>query len=122
MWGGVLMVAGYATGAPYERNQKTLREVQDGCGGMLPSLQNFRANQKYSEAHAYHLSMCSYADRRRGCPGRGRHRRHSHVGFAFQYEGSGTTNEVLCKVAQVSQENMHLPIQNRGKPNRKMPR
>jgi hypothetical protein len=88
MWGGVLMVAGYATGTLYERNQKTLREMQDGCGEVLASLQNFLANQKYSEARLPLVDV-RYADRRRGCPGRGRHRRHSQGGFAFQYEGSG---------------------------------
>src|ERR1700758_443347 len=29
LWGGVLMVAGYATGTLYERNQKTLREMEE---------------------------------------------------------------------------------------------
>jgi HD-GYP domain-containing protein (c-di-GMP phosphodiesterase class II) len=32
--------------------------MQDDCQGMLVSLQNFLANQKYSEAHAYRLSIC----------------------------------------------------------------
>src|SRR5579863_5570195 len=59
LWGGVLMVAGYATGTLYERNQKTLREMEDGYDGMLTILQNFLANQKYSEAHAYRISMCA---------------------------------------------------------------
>src|ERR1700692_2663337 len=49
LWGGVLMVAGYATGTLYERNQKTLREMEDGYDGMLSILQKFFANQKYSE-------------------------------------------------------------------------
>jgi len=53
LWGGVLMVAGYVTGTLYERNQKTLREMEGGYDGMLSILQNFLANQKYSDAHAY---------------------------------------------------------------------
>src|SRR5438552_14699715 len=59
LWGGVLMVAGYSTGTLYERNQKTLREMEDGYDGMLVILQNFLANQKHSEAPAYRISMCA---------------------------------------------------------------
>src|SRR5271167_3051014 len=59
LWGGVLMIAGYATGTLYERNQKTLRDMEEGYDGMLVILQNFLANQKYSEAHAYRISMCA---------------------------------------------------------------
>ena len=59
LWGGVLMVAGYVTGTLYERNQRTLREMEDGYDGMLSILQNFLANQKYSAAHAYRISMCA---------------------------------------------------------------
>lgn len=56
VWGGVLMVAGYATGTLYERNQKTLPEREEGYDVMLVILQNFLANQKYSESHAYRIS------------------------------------------------------------------
>jgi hypothetical protein len=59
LWGGVLMVAGYVTGTLYERNQKALREMEDGYDGMLTILQNFLANQKYSDAHAYRIAMCA---------------------------------------------------------------
>ena len=115
VWGGVLMVAGYATGTLYERNQKTLREMQDGYDGMLVILQNFLANQKYSEAHAYRLSMCatqiaegvgldeaSIEDIRMAA-------------LLFNMKELGITNEVLCKAAQVSQEDLRQAIQNHGK-------
>lgn len=115
VWGGVLMVAGYATGTLYERNQKTLREMQDGYDGMLVILQNFLANQKYSEAHAYRLSMCatqiaegvgldeaSIEDIRMAA-------------LLFNMKELGITNEVLCKAAQVSQEDLRQAIQNQGK-------
>jgi hypothetical protein len=51
------VIAGYATGTLYERNQKMLHDMQDGYDGMLLILQNFLANQKYSEAHPYSISM-----------------------------------------------------------------
>ena len=53
------MVAGYVTGTLYERNQKTLREMEDGYDGMLVILQNFLASQKHSESHAYRIPMCA---------------------------------------------------------------
>jgi len=59
LWGGVLMVAGYVTGTLYERNQKTLHEMEDGYDGMLSILQNFLSNPKYSDAHTYRIAMCA---------------------------------------------------------------
>jgi hypothetical protein len=115
VWGGVLMVAGYATGTLYERNQKTLHEMEDGYDGMLVILQNFLANQKYSEAQAYRLSMCatkiaegvgldpaSVEDIRMAA-------------LLFNMKEMGISNEVLCKAAQVSHEDLDHAIQNRGK-------
>lgn len=49
VWGGVLMIAGYVTGTLYERNQKTLHEMEDGYEGMMAILQNFLANQNTAE-------------------------------------------------------------------------
>jgi hypothetical protein len=57
VWGGILVIAGYAMGTLYERNQKSLRELKDGYDGMLVILQNFLSSQKYSEAHSYRISM-----------------------------------------------------------------
>ena len=115
LWGGVLMIAGYATGTLYERNQKTLREMEEGYDGMLVILQNFLANQKYSEAHAYRISMCatkiaeavgldaeSVEDIRTAA-------------LLFNMKDLGITNEVLLKAAQVSQEELQQAVRNRGK-------
>ncbi len=106
VWGGVLMVAGYTTGTLYERNQKTLREMEDGYEGMLVILQNFLANQKYSEAHAYRIALCatkvaeavgldaaSVEDIRTAA-------------LLFNMKELGITNEVLCKAAQVSGDDL----------------
>jgi len=57
VWGGVLVIAAYAMGTLYERNQKSMREMKDGYDGMLVLLQQFLTNQKYSEAHSYRISM-----------------------------------------------------------------
>ena len=114
VWGGVLTVAGYATGTLYERNQKSLHEVEEGYDGMLVILQNFLANQKYSENHAYRISMCatkiaeavgldarSVEDIRMAA-------------LLFNMKDLGISNEVLCKAAQVSQEDLQRVMQSRS--------
>ena len=57
VWGGVLVVAGYAMGTLYERNQKTLHEMKDGYDSMMVILQHVLSHERYSEAHAYRISM-----------------------------------------------------------------
>lgn len=121
VWGGVLMVAGYATGTLHERNQKMLSEMEDGYEGMLVILQNFLANQKYSDSHAYRLSMCA-------------NRIAEAVGLdedsiedirmaaqLFHMKDLGITNEVLCKAAQISQDDLQQAIANREKVSSKGP-
>lgn len=115
VWGGILMVAGYATGTLYERNQKTLREMEDGYDGMLVILQNFLANQKHSATHAYRISMCatkiaeaveldgeSVEDIRTAA-------------LLFNMKELGITNEVLIKAAQVSAEDLQQGRSKRNK-------
>jgi len=112
VWGGVLMVAGYATGTLYEKNQKTLQEMEEGYDGMLVILQNFLANQKYSDSHAYRIAMgatriaeavgldtASVEDIRT-------------AGLLFNMKELGVTNEVLCKAAQISQDDLQSRKQN----------
>jgi len=115
VWGGVLMVSGYATGTLYERNQKTLREMEDGYDGMLVILQNFLANQKYSETHAYRLSMCATKIAESVGLDAGSVEDIRMAALLFNMKDLGITNEVLCKAAQVSQEDLQHAIQNRGK-------
>jgi hypothetical protein len=115
VWGGILMVAGYATGTLYEHNQKSLREMEEGYDGMLVILQNFLANQKYSETHAYRISMCatkiaeavgldakSLEDIRTAA-------------LLFNMKDLGISNEVLIKAAQVSQEDLRQGKKSQSK-------
>ena len=106
VWGGVLMVAGYATGTLYERNQKTLREMEEGYDGMLVILQNFLANQKYSEAHAYRISMCATKIAEGVGLDAGSIEDIRTAALLFNMKELGINNEVLCKAAQVSQEDV----------------
>ncbi len=106
VWGGTLMVAGYATGTLYEQNQKSLREMEEGYDGMLVILQNFLANQKYSDSHAYRISLCatkiaeavgldaqSLEDIRTAA-------------LLFNMKELGISKDVLIKAAQVSEEEL----------------
>jgi response regulator RpfG family c-di-GMP phosphodiesterase len=115
VWGGVLMVAGYATGTLYERNQKTLREMEDGYDGMLVILQNFLANQKYSEAHSYRISMCATKIAEAVGLDAGSVEDIRIAALLFNMKEMGISNEVLCKAAQVTHEDLQQAMQNRGK-------
>jgi hypothetical protein len=115
VWGGVLMIAGYASGTLYERNQKTLREMEDGYDGMLVILQKFLANQKYSETHAYRLSMCATKIAEGVGLDAGSIEDIRLAALLFNMRDMGITNQVLCKAAQVSHEELQQAIRNRGK-------
>ena len=116
VWGGVLMVAGYATGSLYEHNQKTLREMEDGYDGMLVILQNFLANQKYSDSHAYRISMCATRIAEAVGLDSGTMEDIRTAALLFNMKELGITNEVLCKAAQVSQDDLQQGKQKRSRP------
>lgn len=106
VWGGVLMVAGYATGTLYERNQKTLQEMEDGYDGMLVILQHFLASQKYSETHAYRIAMCATKIGEAVGMDAGSLEDIRLAALLFHMKELGITNEILCKAAQVSHEDL----------------
>ena len=114
LWGGILTVSGYAMGTLYERNQKSLQELKGGYDGMLVVLQHFLVNEKYSEAHAYRISM--YATK---------------IGEALGLDSEsiedirtaallrnvnelGISNEILYKAAIVSQEDLDKGLHKPG--------
>jgi len=106
VWGGVLMVAGYATGTLYERNQKTLREMEEGYDGMLVILQSFLANQKYNDTYAYRLAMCATKIAETMGLDAGSVDDIRTAALLFNLKELGITNDVLCKAAQVSEEEL----------------
>jgi len=115
VWGGVLVITGYATGTLYERNQKTLQELEDGYDGMLAILQNFLASQKYSEAHAYRIAMCATKVAEATGLDAGTVEDIRVAALLFTVKDLGIANEVLCKAAQVSQEDLRQLLQHHGK-------
>jgi len=100
------MVAGYATGTLYEKNEKTLHEMEEGYDSMLAILQNFLANQKYSDSHAYRISMCATKVAEGVGLDTGSVEDIRTAALLFNMKELGITNEVLCKAAQVSQEDL----------------
>jgi hypothetical protein len=114
VWGGVLVVAGYATGTLYERNQKMLREMEDGYDGMLAILQRFLASQKYSEAYAYRLAMCATKIGETAGLDAGSVEDIRTAALLFNLKELGITNEVLYKAAQVSEEELARGGQKAG--------
>ena len=120
VWGGVLMVAGYVTGTLYERNQKTLREMEDGYDGMLLILQNFLANQKYSEAHAYRIAMCATRIAETAGLDVASVEDIRTAALLFNLKELGISNEVLCKAAQVTEEDLQKGRTSPGKAVSKM--
>lgn len=106
VWGGVLMIAGYATGTLYEHNQESLREMEEGYEGMLAILQTFLASQKYSATHAYRISLCAtkIAETAGLDPASVDNIRTA--ALLFNLKELGISNEQLCKAAQVSQDEL----------------
>lgn len=113
VWGGVLMIAGYATGTLHENNQRSLREMEDGYDGMLAILQNFLANQKHSGSHAYRISMCATRIAEGVGLDAGSVEDIRTAALLFDMKELGISNEVLCKAAQISQEDLQAGKQKR---------
>lgn len=106
VWGGTLMIAGYATGTLYEHNQKSLREMEEGYDGMLVILQNFLASQKYSDSHAYRISLCATKiGESAGLDAESLEDIRT-AGLLFNMKELGISNEVLIKAAQVSEDEL----------------
>jgi HD-GYP domain-containing protein (c-di-GMP phosphodiesterase class II) len=115
VWGGILVVAGYAMGSLYERNQKSLNELRDGYDGMLVILQQFLTNQKYSEAHAYRTAM--YATQIAEALGLDAASTEDVRTAALlrNVNELGISNEILYKAANLSQEELSKGIDKKGK-------
>lgn len=86
--------------------------MEDGYDGMLVILQNFLANQKYSEDHAYRISMCATKIAEAIGFDAGSVEDIRTAGLLFNMAELGITNEVLCKAAQVSQEDLRKGLQS----------
>ena len=114
VWGGILVVAGYAMGSLYERNQKSLNELKDGYDGMLVILQQFLTNEKYSEAQTYRTAM--YATQIAEALGLDPASTEDVRTAALlrNVNDLGISNEVLYKAANLSQEELDKGMGKKG--------
>ena len=115
VWGGVLVIAAYAMGTLYDRNQKSLREMKDGYDGMLVLLQQFLTNQKYSEAHSYRISM--YATKIAEALGLDIQSTEDvrMAALLRNVNEMGVTNDILCKAANLSASDVDNLQKDNGK-------
>jgi hypothetical protein len=105
VWGGVLVVAAYAMGTLYERNQKSLKELKDGYDGMLVILQQFLSNQN-SDADSCRLSshVVKIADALGLDPESSEDLRTA--ALLSKVNQIGISNEILYKAANLSEEDL----------------
>jgi len=57
VWGGVLMITGYAMGTLYEHRSVQVRELRETYHGVLMILRHFIAKDTYTENHSYRVSI-----------------------------------------------------------------
>jgi hypothetical protein len=114
-WGGILVVAGYAMGTLYERNQESLLELKDGYDGMLVILQQFITNQKYSEAHSYRIAMYSTQIAESLGLDAGSTEDVRTAALLRNVNELGISNEILYKAANLSQEDLEKGMRKPGK-------
>lgn len=57
VWGGVLIITGYAMGTLYERNARQISELRETYHGVLMILRHFIAKDAYTENHSYRVSV-----------------------------------------------------------------
>jgi putative nucleotidyltransferase with HDIG domain len=57
VWGGVLMVTGYAMGTLYEHSALQIAELRQTYHGVLMILRHFIAKDAYTENHSYRVSL-----------------------------------------------------------------
>ncbi|PYX96667.1 MAG: hypothetical protein DMG71_05150 [Acidobacteria bacterium] len=115
VWGGILVVSGFAMGTLYERNQKNLTELKSSYDGMLVILQHFLTNEKYSQAHAYRVSL--YATKIAEALGLDAESVEDIRTAALlrNINELGISNDILYKAAHLSEDELEKNISKRGK-------
>jgi putative nucleotidyltransferase with HDIG domain len=57
VWAGFLLISAYATGTLYENGQRNLQELRETYYGVLQILNQFIANDKFTQNHSYRVSV-----------------------------------------------------------------
>jgi hypothetical protein len=115
VWGGILVVCGYAMGALHERNLEGLQELKDGYDGMLVILQQFLSNQKYGESSAFRISVWATQIAESLGLDKGSIEDLRIAALLQNLNEVGISNDVLYKAANLSQEDVEKGMRKRGK-------
>lgn len=57
VWGGILVITGYAMGTLHEHKERHIRELRQTYHGVLTILQQFISKDKYTQNHSYRVSV-----------------------------------------------------------------
>jgi HD-GYP domain-containing protein (c-di-GMP phosphodiesterase class II) len=114
-WGGILMVSGYAMGTLYERNQQSLDELKASYDGMMVILHHVLSHEKYSTQHAYRVSLCATRIAEAiGLDARSTEDLRT-AALLQNVTALGISNDVLYKVANLSQEDLEQSMKKSGR-------
>ena len=102
VWGGTLMVTGYAMGTLYEKKESRIRELRETYKGILVILRQLTAHDKYTHDHSFRVA--AYADRIAGYMGFDSDRREVVRAGALLHDlgKMETSRELLHKAARFS--------------------
>jgi len=114
-WGGILVVAGYAMGTLYERNQESLHEMKDGHEAMLLILQQLVTNQKYCEADSCRIAKYSTQIAESLGLDAGSTEDVRTAALLRNINEMGISNELLYRAANLSQEDVEQGMRKLGK-------
>jgi len=107
LWGGILLVIAYAMGTLYERMQSNLRELRESYRGILLILQHIAANDKYSQNHAYRVSICATKIAERMDLGSERVEDIRAAALLHDVDKLGISREILFKSANFTADEFH---------------
>jgi putative nucleotidyltransferase with HDIG domain len=103
IWGGTLIVTGYAMGTLYEKKESRIRELRETYKGILVILRQLTAHDKYTHDHSFRVA--AYADTIAGHMGFDPERREIVRAGALLHDlgKMDTSRELLHKAARFSE-------------------
>jgi hypothetical protein len=107
LWGGIMLVIAYAMGTLYERMQSNMRELRESYRGILLILQHIVASDKYSQNHAYRVSICATKIAERMELGSERVEDIRAAALLHDVDKLGISREILYKSANFTADEFH---------------
>jgi hypothetical protein len=114
-WGGILMVSAYAMGTLYERNQQSLDELKASYDGLMVILHHIFSCEKYSTEYTYRVSQCATKIAKElGLDARSTEDLRT-AALLQNVTALGISNDVLYRVANLSQEDVEASMKKSGR-------